>query len=237
MVKFASSCRQTFNHLVSEMVTQLGPDTRDLMLRIGLHCGPVTAGVLRGQKSRFQLFGDTVNTASRMESNGVPNKIHISPEIAKVLDESGKGHWITPRDTLVQAKGKGAIQTYWVEPAGKGSTSGTSHANSNCLDETALIDWTTDLLCFLTKQAKGHYQSCDIAQPRVEVDFKDFGTLLEEVEEVIEIPPYNPEQKHSPHGVSELSDLEKKEIQAFVTAISRTYRSKCTSGRCTYESP
>jgi class 3 adenylate cyclase len=60
MAKFANSCRQEFNTVVSEMVTQLGPDTRDLMLRIGLHSGPVTAGVLRGQKSRFQLFGDTV---------------------------------------------------------------------------------------------------------------------------------------------------------------------------------
>ena len=40
----------------------LGGDTSALNLRIGLHSGPVTAGVLRGEKSRFQLFGDTVNT-------------------------------------------------------------------------------------------------------------------------------------------------------------------------------
>jgi Adenylate and Guanylate cyclase catalytic domain len=231
MVKFASSCRQKFNHLVSEMVTQLGPDTRDLMLRIGLHCGPVTAGVLRGQKSRFQLFGDTVNTASRMESNGVPNKIHISPEIAKVLDESGKGHWITPRDTLVQAKGKGAIQTYWVEPAGKGSSSETttSEVNANCLDETSLIDWTTDILCSLTKQAMFHYQSSDIAEPTSEIGLKkSFKTVLDEVEEVIEIPPYDLDQAKVLPGVQELSDEVKREIHVFVTAISRTYRSKCT---------
>jgi class 3 adenylate cyclase len=116
MTKFASVCRQKFNTLVSEMETQLGPDTRDLMLRIGLHSGPVTAGVLRGRKSRFQLFGDTVNTASRMESNGLPSKIHISQETANLLGEFGKGHWVSPRDTLVEAKGKGTIQTYWAEP-------------------------------------------------------------------------------------------------------------------------
>ena len=41
----------------------LGPDTGGLALRVGLHSGPVTAGVLRGEKARFQLFGDTVNTS------------------------------------------------------------------------------------------------------------------------------------------------------------------------------
>lgn len=39
----------------------LGPDTGDLALRIGIHSGPVTAGVLRGERARFQLFGDTMS--------------------------------------------------------------------------------------------------------------------------------------------------------------------------------
>ena len=42
------------------------PDTGDLALRVGIHSGPVTAGVLLGEKSRFQLFGDTVNTGTEL---------------------------------------------------------------------------------------------------------------------------------------------------------------------------
>lgn len=58
----------------------------------------MTAGVLRGEKSRFQLFGDTVNTAARMESNGMKDCIHISEETAKLLIKAGKQRWLTPRE-------------------------------------------------------------------------------------------------------------------------------------------
>jgi hypothetical protein len=64
MVRFARQALQTVSVLTTEMEVTLGPGTRNLGFRIGLHSGPVTAGVLRGEKSRFQLFGDTVNTVS-----------------------------------------------------------------------------------------------------------------------------------------------------------------------------
>lgn len=76
--------------LTRQMETTLGPDTGDLGLRIGLHSGPVTAGVLRGERARFQLFGDTMNTAARMEQTGMKNRIQVSQATAECLHAGGK---------------------------------------------------------------------------------------------------------------------------------------------------
>ena len=54
MARFAHECMMSFKHTVRRLESTLGPDTGDLGLRIGLHSGPVTAGVLRGERSRFQ---------------------------------------------------------------------------------------------------------------------------------------------------------------------------------------
>jgi class 3 adenylate cyclase len=117
MTKFAIDMRRKTKELVNgELKDLLGAGTEDLEMRIGLHSGPTTGGVLRGQRARFQLFGDTVNTASRMESNGQGGKIHVTEATAHLLMADGKGKWLVKRSELVAAKGKGEMQTYWVEP-------------------------------------------------------------------------------------------------------------------------
>jgi len=61
MTRFANDCLIKMRSVIIDLADRLGPETRDLDLRVGLHSGQVTGGVLRGQKSRFQLFGDTVS--------------------------------------------------------------------------------------------------------------------------------------------------------------------------------
>ena len=79
-------------------------------IRIGINSGPVVAGVIGIKKFTYDLWGDMVNVASRMESHGEPGEIHISESFYKKV----RSHYDCESRGTVIIKGKGEMKTYWL---------------------------------------------------------------------------------------------------------------------------
>ena len=86
-------------------------------MRIGIHTGPVVAGIVGVKKFQYDIWGDTVNTANRMESKGEVGKVNISKETYELLKDD-KNFAFESRGKI-EVKGKGEIEMYFVERATK----------------------------------------------------------------------------------------------------------------------
>ncbi len=87
-------------------------------VRIGIHTGPAVAGVIGTRKVFYDVWGDTVNTASRLETYGMPGRIQTTREVYDALSDR---YTFEPRGT-VDIKGKGEIQTYFLTGSGAAET-------------------------------------------------------------------------------------------------------------------
>jgi adenylate cyclase len=80
-------------------------------VRIGVHAGPIVAGVVGTSKFAYDVWGDTVNLASRLETTSEPGRIHVSADLARRLESAS---FAVERRGMVDLKGKGEIETYWL---------------------------------------------------------------------------------------------------------------------------
>lgn len=235
------------NTLVRILEVELGPDTAELAIRVGIHSGQVTAGVLRGEKARFQLFGDTVNTASRMESTGTRNRIQLSEATRQGLVEAGKSHWAVPREDKVVAKGKGEMQTYWLNVGQAFSqTSRSSDTNVSeddgvevdiiemqnkkklCRKDDRLAQWNTEQLLKVLKRMKVKRQLVGV-RPDSEKDLtveelsiaKCSSLVVEELQDVISLPEWK--RSMNTKFSTDLDPLVGEQLYDFISRLALMY--------------
>ena len=104
--------RQPF-YLRGGMIDRIGNrGTQILRRRLGITGGPIVAGVLGTRKIAYDVWGDAVNTAKRMETYGLPGRVHVSAATRQALGDAFR---FEPRGSL-QVKGKGTMETYFLCP-------------------------------------------------------------------------------------------------------------------------
>ncbi|EFC40192.1 PAS domain-containing guanylate cyclase [Naegleria gruberi] len=108
ILRFSIDC---FNVIRNYNITSRKPVEKQINIRIGIHTGSVTAGVIGKKKFAYDLWGDNINTASRMESTSLPGRIQLSRKTyERVFDLE-----FTFEERSIAVKGKGILQTYLLD--------------------------------------------------------------------------------------------------------------------------
>uniref|UniRef100_A0A8U7NN63 adenylate cyclase n=1 Tax=Corvus moneduloides TaxID=1196302 RepID=A0A8U7NN63_CORMO len=105
-------------HLMEQMKYINEHSFNNFQMKIGLNMGPVVAGVIGARKPQYDIWGNTVNVSSRMDSTGVPDRIQVTTDLYQVL--AAKGYVLECRG-LVKVKGKGEMTTYFLNAGPGGS--------------------------------------------------------------------------------------------------------------------
>jgi class 3 adenylate cyclase len=110
-----------------EAVERLNRETGTaFQVRIGMHTGPVVAGVIGTHKFTYDVWGDTVNVASRLEGHGLPGRVHVSDEVRRAV---GQRYEFEPRGAI-GLRGRGQMETFFLAATTDGTVEPDRHPGS-----------------------------------------------------------------------------------------------------------
>lgn len=207
----------------------------------------MTAGVLRGERARLQLFGDTFNTTARIEKTSLPDHIHLSTITANLLKEAGHEDWLIKREEIVSAKGQGMMNTFWlkhnpVKPPSLRNDDGvlmdkSLHENDSPYESRIqrCVDWNADLLLDVLKKiithrkaVHGRYGSAS-RNERTKLDkmAQSLGRghlVVDEVANIIELPDFDGLAIAAKPDSIILPSQVVSQCRAFVARLASMYR-------------
>ena len=207
------------------------------------YSGPVTAGVLRGDKARFQLFGEVVNTAAQIESSSKAGRIHVSTETANLLKKAGMAGSLEERLETIFVRGKGDVQTFWLtnktqslgsvaseDEIGWAPAAGELKYLNLSSKTERLVEWNTEQLVRLLKEMEARRRL--ISKPnesKLTLDIEKKGTIdtemtnpLDEWKEIIALPKEVISGSLSTDDI-EIDNIVVEEIRDYIKTIASMY--------------
>ena len=187
-----------------------------------------------------------------MESTGAPGRIHLSKEVADLLLNDGKSHWVVAREDKVVAKGKGELDTFWLELApdlyqSSSASDAASSTGSESLGDAprqnpslpvvddknkGLVDWNVSIIkkALLDVAAYRKSRKVDASPPHVmkklELQFMTENTTLSEVKEIVSLPQFDEDIAASTSACTtqDLSEGVTRQLREFVYTLSSMYK-------------
>ena len=207
----------------------------------------MTAGVLRGEKSRFQLFGDTVNTAARMESTGMAGRIQVSHATAHYLVAHNKEHWLQQREDSVAAKGKGVLETYWLVPRDKvldedddnpsfwGSSQVEKESSMMGMEDARrrdrLVNWIVSMMADRIREIVARNEALRIQRdpPKDLILPRPTDSIcLDETVDIIKLPKFDAKADvrvaRTDHTTVQIPQIVEDQLRTCIATIANTYR-------------
>lgn len=195
-----------------------------------------------------------MNTASRIESTGKMDKIHVSKDTADLLIAAGKSAWVVPREDKIVAKGKGEMESFWLDMNASESRSSCTKSSADDSDDdihdnhpTAqsspmkpilelvtsekiqrLVSWNVDVLSGLLRNIVARRMVVGRSPTEVDI-FHAIAHIcsapLDEAKEIVTLPKFDPEvTKREDPNTIELDRTVCKQLKDYVTAIASMYR-------------